>query len=369
MKHKRAATEVRQDVLLALGDPLPSGGKTAGFIKVPYSSNTSAYGFIPVPFVVAGPATGPKALLMAGTYGDEAECQIALAQVARELDPAQLQGQVIILPMTNEPAARAGMRNSPIDNVSLGRSYPGDVFGSPTEVIAQYVERFLMPQCDVVVDVHSAGDSLNYLPCVMSIAHADRTEMNQRLALAFAFGAPLVLISHSFEERNSSGAAKRAGTVRIGTEISGDATISMTLEGVANVLRWAGILKTDEEDKTPEAHGCEVLEVHPENDYVYALSSGMFASAVRLGAVVKTGDCAGYIHDTSRPLAEPDEVHFMSAGKVVCVRPSGHAQRGDCLMHLATDPDRQTAEQITSIERAFWGANQSHSRGKQTPRR
>ena len=369
MKRKRATPEIRQDVLLALGDPLPSDGKTAGFIKVPYSSNTSAYGFIPVPFVVAGPATGPKALLMAGTYGDEAECQIALARVARALDPAQLQGQVIILPMANEPAAQAGMRNSPIDHVSLGRSYPGDVFGSPTEVIAQYVERFLMPQCDVVVDVHSSGDSLNYLPCVMTIAHADRAEMNRRLALAFAFGAPLALISHSFEERNSSGAAKRAGTVRVGTEISGDNTVDMTVEGVANVLKWAGILKTDEDGTTLEPPAHEILEVHPENDYVYALSSGMFEPAVQLGAVVKTGDCAGYIHDTSRPLAEPDEVHFTSAGKVVCIRPSGHAQRGDCLMHLATEPDRQTAEQIAAIERAFWGASQSHARGKQTPRR
>jgi predicted deacylase len=231
------------------------------------------------------------------------------------------------------------------------------------------VERFLMPLCDVVVDVHSSGDSLNYLPCAMTVAHADREEMNHRLALALAFGAPLLLISHSFEERNSSGAAKRAGTVRVGTEISGDATITMTVDGVMNVLRWAGILVSPEQAKTPEPRDFEILEVHPESDYVYALSSGMFEPAVRLGAVVETGDCAGYIHDTSRPLAEPDEVRFTSAGTVVCIRPSGPARRGDCLLHLATEPDSPIARQIASVERAFWGVSQSHSRGRQTPRR
>jgi predicted deacylase len=369
MKRKSAVPEVRQDVLLALGDPLPADGKTAGFIKIPYSSNTSAYGFIPVPFVVAGPAHGPRVLLMAGTYGDETECQVALARVARSLDPARLGGQVVVLPMANEPAAQAGLRNSPIDKVSLGRSYPGDVFGSPTAVIAQYVERFLMPQCDLVVDAHSGGDSLNYLPCVLIVAHADHNEMNRRLAFAMAFGAPLVLVSHSFEERNSSGAAKRAGTVRAGTEISGPRTVALTVEGVENVLRWAGVLEADARGAKSGPPDCEILEVHPENDYVYALSSGMFEPVVQLGDTVEAGERAGFIHDVTRPLAEPDEVRFSRSGKVVCVRPTGHAKRGDCLLHLATALGPQMAQQIAALDRSFWGGDRTRAPKRPPPHR
>ncbi|MFT4068203.1 succinylglutamate desuccinylase/aspartoacylase family protein [Paraburkholderia sp.] len=365
---KSESLVIRENVLLALGDALPLDGKSAGFIKIPYSSNTSAYGFIPVPFVVAGPSRGPRVLVMAGTYGDETECQIALARLARSLDPAKMHGQVVILPMANEPAAQAGLRNSPIDNVSLGRSYPGDVFGSPTAVIAQYIERFLMPQCDLVVDAHSGGDSLTYLPCVLTVAHNDIAEMNKRLAFALAFHAPLVLISYSFEERNSSGAAKRAGTVRTGIEISGPKTIAMTIQCVEEVLRWSGIFASDSQHIEDRLIDSEILEVHPESDYIYALSSGMFEPAIQLGASVKAGDCAGFIHDVSCPLAPPDELSFTSSGKVVCLRPPGHARRGDCLMHLATALKPETAEQIAALPRPFWGLDGTNP-GKQKIRR
>ena len=51
---------------------------------------------------------------------------MTLARLSRTLSPDAMRGQVIILPMSNYPAAKAGRRTSPIDEGNLNRNFPGD---------------------------------------------------------------------------------------------------------------------------------------------------------------------------------------------------------------------------------------------------
>lgn len=51
--------------------------------------------------------SGPTVLLTAGNHGDEFEGQIALTKLACGLQPEQIAGRVIILPMANAPATTA----------------------------------------------------------------------------------------------------------------------------------------------------------------------------------------------------------------------------------------------------------------------
>ena len=330
---------MQHDVLFGLADTLSMDGKTFGYVKVPYSTNISAYGFIAVPIAIIANGDGPTSLLMAGTHGDEYEGQIALARIARTLTPDSLTGRVIIVPMANSPAANAGLRNSPIDNLNLNRIFPGDIRGMPTAMIASYIERQLMPEADIVVDLHSGGKSLRYLPCATAVYHTDASERARRIALALAFGAPSVLIQHGFEERNTTGAARRAGAVRIGTELGGAASthkelVDLAFEGVMNTLAWSGIVP--EAFSKPRTTPLEsIYEVEPERDFVYALSDGVFEPAVQLGDRVKEGDLVGLLHDPSRMQDDPVEVRFNTKGTVVCLRALAISKRGDCLAHLA----------------------------------
>ena len=41
-----------------------------------------------------------------------------LCELVKEITPDQVNGQIIIVPMTNFPAAKAGLRTSPIDDLS-----------------------------------------------------------------------------------------------------------------------------------------------------------------------------------------------------------------------------------------------------------
>ena len=347
-----------RDVVFGLADPLPREGKTTGYVRVPYSSDLSAYGFIAVPIAVVGQGDGPTALLMAGSQGDEYEGQIALARIARILTPESMTGRVIIVPMANAPAAQAGRRNSPIDGLNLHRIYPGDIRGMPTAMIASYLERHLMSEADIVLDLHSGGRSLRFLPSATFIDHSDATERARRLSLALAFGSPGILMSRAYEERTASGAARRQGAVRIGTEIGGGASVDRALvelmyRGVMNTLAWGGIVPESLADHRPTPSAA-IREVVPERDYVYALSDGLFEPAVLLGEKVVKGDLAGLLHDPSRMLDEPVEVRFKSSGTVACLRFPGLSHRGDCLAHVSSEFEERFPGELEEARGSRW---------------
>ena len=96
-----------------------------GFLRLPYSRDNSAWGSVMIPVAVIRNGDGPTALLTGGNHGDEYEGPLALFELARTLDPAEVRGTVIIVPALNYPAFRAGTRTSPIDGGNLNRSFPG----------------------------------------------------------------------------------------------------------------------------------------------------------------------------------------------------------------------------------------------------
>ena len=103
-------------------------GKQFGFLRLPYSTHESAYGFIPIPVVCIKNGSGPRVLLIAGNHGDEYEGQVALTKLARSLEFSRVSGRIIMLTAANLPAALAGRRTSPLDPGEAGnlnRSFPG----------------------------------------------------------------------------------------------------------------------------------------------------------------------------------------------------------------------------------------------------
>src|SRR5215218_3863979 len=79
-------------------------GKFSDCLRLPLSTDKSAYGWIPIPLVCLKNGRGPTVLLVAGNHGDEYEGQLALMNIARQLRPDDLSGRIIILPSLNFPA-------------------------------------------------------------------------------------------------------------------------------------------------------------------------------------------------------------------------------------------------------------------------
>src|ERR671915_1128531 len=78
-----------------------------GFLRLPWSRDTSAWGNLMIPITVVRNGSGPTALLTGANHGDEYEGPIALMNLASSIDAAAISGRVIVVPAMNYPAFRA----------------------------------------------------------------------------------------------------------------------------------------------------------------------------------------------------------------------------------------------------------------------
>ncbi len=320
-------------------------GKQCDYVQLPHSVHRSAYGWLPVPLVCIKNGDGPTVLLSAGVHGDEYEGQVTLCRLIREIEPADVTGRLIILPMANFPAAKAGLRTSPIDELNMNRCFPGARDGTLTEMLAHYVDSELMPMADYLLDLHSGGSSLMYLPtAIISAADMPDDVLARATELGRVFGAPIGYFFPSGQGggNTSVAAAVRRGLVPLGTEMGGSgmvtpACLRICEAGVRRVLRhvgvWHGPIGADEEPPVEP----RMLRATSWDFFTYANEDGLFEPLVELGDAVEAGQPAALIHDPETPWRAPAEVLFDRAGIVVCKRVPGRTERGDCLFHLGED--------------------------------
>lgn len=315
-------------------------GKQVDWLHLHHSVTRSAYGDILIPLAVIRNGPGPTILLMAGNHGDEYEGPIALSRLVRDLRPEHIAGRVIVLTAANLPAVLAGARTSPLDGGNLNRAFPGDPDGGPTSRIAHCIDSVLLPMADAYIDLHAGGASLDYLPfCSMRLSGDPDLDRRSR-ALLDAFAPPLAFIWAQAPGRGYSTAAANArGVPSLGGEFGGGggvdrAGLALVEGGIRRVMRHLGILG---DAPTALSGATRLVAVRGHDDYVYAPEPGVFEPAVDLGDEVRAGDPAGLIHFVDNPAREPVPCTFRAGGLVVCRRAMGLAERGDCLLHLASD--------------------------------
>ncbi|WP_271600114.1 succinylglutamate desuccinylase/aspartoacylase family protein [Bradyrhizobium sp. CCBAU 45384] len=322
-------------------------GKTIGYLRVPFSTNASAYGWIPVPVASVKNGSGPRVLLIAGSHGDEWEGQIVLIKLIQSLQAEHIQGHLIILPAANAPAVEAGQRVSPLDDGNLNRSFPGDPNGTPTMMMAHFIETVLLPGCDLVCDLHSGGSSLEYLPSSVMIAPNSASQFRQSVDLLRVFGLPVGFATDASTggDRSLTGACDRVGSVAcLSAELGGGGTVSRNLlrvaeDGLARVLHHIGALAAP--PKAPGPGSIQLLYRVRSNDFVYSPANGLFEPLVSLGDTVNDGQEAGRIHFTQEPWRRSVTVKFGTGGVVLCRRFLARAALGDCLFNVgrAWTPD------------------------------
>jgi len=317
-------------------------GRQVGYLRLPHSVHRSAYGWLPIPIASVGNGDGPTVLVMGGNHGDEYEGQILVSRLAREVLPEQVHGRLILLPMANYPAAQAGSRTSPLDGGNLNRSFPGDPQGTPTQVIADYIERSLLPRVDVVIDLHSGGSSLQYHGATLFAQADPDPKRHQRVLDAVAaFGLPYSVINERPNPVGLLAAARRNGVLGLLTELGGAGTVDAKVletawQGLRHLLAHLGVLRGQLVPEGPP-HDTRLLRVDRERHYIYARDDGIFEPLAPLGDHVEAGQPAGRLHTPDRPDREPVTVLFPAAGLVICKRFPALSQRGDCLYQLAGD--------------------------------
>src|SRR5262245_14127216 len=219
-----------------------------GFLKLPYSRDDSAWGAVMIPIAVMKRGKGPTALLTGANHGDEYEGPIALFNLANEIDLEQVSGRIIAVPAMNYPAFRAATRTSPIDKGNLNRVFPGRPDGTVTEKIADYFQRHLLPLADFVLDIHSGGKTLQFVPFAAAHQLPGKAQQAKCVGAMQAFNAPygmILLELYSVGMYDSAGEEVGKIFLSIDLDCGGSATAvtaDIARRGVRNLLMHAGIL-------------------------------------------------------------------------------------------------------------------------------
>ena len=264
-------------------DDVAPGSRWSGFLE-PLGGEAP-----PVPcHVLQGSSAGPTLLVTAGIHGAE-YASIAAAQRLAALDPAQLSGRLVIVPIVNTSAYVArSIYVNPLDGKNLNRVFPGRADGSASERLAHWLVIELMAKADAYLDLHG-GDLIEALTPFAIHWRDDGASA----AMADAFGLPFRI------EETGAGmtfaAAHDLGIPAVLAEAGGqglwpDSAVAMLEEGARRVLAHLGMGAGD----VPAGEPSRVIDTFAWSRSEHA---GCWYPAVTAGEGVHRGQALGIVTD------------------------------------------------------------------------
>jgi len=131
------------------------GQKAFGFVKA-----TETHGGFDVHFplhIVAGRRPGPTLLVVAGMSGLEIEPALILPQVVAEIDPAELQGTLLVVPLFNTSGFEFEQVNAIWDDRALQRLGRGAADGTVSEQLLHCFYEEVVKRADGVIDIRTGA--------------------------------------------------------------------------------------------------------------------------------------------------------------------------------------------------------------------
>jgi predicted deacylase len=277
---------------------------------------------IPI-LVVTGQSPRPRLVCVAGVHGDEHEGVTAQLELWEELAPDAITGTLVLVPVANPPAFRAGMRRNPEDPVDMNRIFPGDPSGSVTQRLAYHLFHDVVAGADLVLSMHGWSSEALVVPYVEYPRESPVTQAS--LAAAQAFGLEYVE-AWDWPVGMLVATCTRAGIPAIEPEIGGLGCTTpegraLYKRGVRNLMRHLGMLDGEPERPatTRRVTRCALR----------APSGGLVRRHVELGGAVRAGDRVATVTDvTGIPLAS---VASPIDGFVAAVRMTASTNPGDTL--------------------------------------
>jgi uncharacterized protein len=170
------------------------GQRANGYLDVPAGIDAATR--IPV-IVINGAKAGPVLALVSGAHGTEYTSIIALEKLPLLIDPAQLSGTVVLLPLVNIPSFLQKVPHvNPVDNKSMNRFYPGKADGTQTERASYQITKEVVDRCDYLIDYHGGDldESLRPYAYWGAVGKSEQDRVSKEMVLAF--GLDHIIIWH-----------------------------------------------------------------------------------------------------------------------------------------------------------------------------
>src|ERR1700730_2219300 len=309
------------------------GQKATGTIEVPAGSDAALS--IPVA-VFHGAQPGPVLALVAGAHGTEYASIIALEKLIPALDPAQLSGTVILIPLVNLPSFEQKVPHvNPVDNKSMNRFYPGKADGTQTDRVSFLITKQVVDRADYLIDYHCGALDESLRPYAYWGPTGKDSQDHISKEMVLAFGLDHIIIWH---DRPSDLAASRyianKASVRGKPSIVVEAGYAGTVETDDVALLVNGTLSTMRALRMlPGApHYIENPVWLEKIGYVISDGPGIWYPLVKRGTYVQEGMKLGYVTDYfGKVILEP---RAPEAGVVLHVNAVPSLKKGDNIANL-----------------------------------
>jgi uncharacterized protein len=274
------------------------GQKVTGTLDVPAGADAATA--IPV-VVIRGAKAGPVLALVSGAHGTEYASIIALEKVIQSIDPAQVSGTVIILPLVNIASFEQKVPHvNPVDGKSMNRFYPGKQDGTQTERASYVITKQVVERCDYLVDYHGGDLDENLRPYAYWPKSGDPKHDAITREMVLAFGLDHIIV---WSDRPKDPAASRyldntantRGKPAIAVEAGYSGTVhpddvAMLANGTLSLMRYLKMLP-----------GAPATVEHPvwfgKIDTVASEQGGIFYPLAPRGSYVEAGMKIGYVTD------------------------------------------------------------------------
>lgn len=261
-----------------------------------------AEGRLEIPVVVmAGDADGPVVWIQASLHGDEPGGPRLVQTFLESVDPEQLRGSIIAVPVANPLAFTQRRRTTPTDGRDVNRLFPGVADGSCSERLANGLW-MLGERADLLVDIHASSLEIHGIEHAIFLEGEGGAVATAR-SMAEAM-APRILWSS--DQSWLGGAAFAQFTLSGRPAILFDrgnvfepSELHRHVQALRNVLAVVGML-----DRATKMHTeSSQVVLHPV--WLTAPITGMLQSRVSLGMVVAAGSSVGTVQDLyGKPLAD-----------------------------------------------------------------
>lgn len=209
--------------------------------------------YLPI-LVARGKEEGPVVGLTAAVHGNELNGIPVIQRMFKEIDPLEIKGSVVGVPVVNIPALLRQKRRF-IDETDLNHIMPGRPDGNVSEV---YVHRFinrLVREFDYLIDLHTA--SAGRINSYYIRANMDDPE-TQRMAL---LQNAQIIVHNPPSDGTLRGAASALGIHAVTLEVGDPSTfqkgmIRSGLTGIHNVLADLKMKAGEPEIADPKAVVC-----------------------------------------------------------------------------------------------------------------
>ena len=283
------------------------GQKATGHLEVP--AGVDAATNIPV-VVVNGAKPGKVLALVSGAHGTEYVSIIAIEKLIAQLDPAQLTGTVILVPLVNIASFEQKVPHvNPVDSKSMNRFYPGKADGTQTERASYLITKQIVERCDYLIDYHGGDldESLRPYAYWGPTGHAEQDHVSKEMVLAFGLDH-IIIWSERPTDPNATRYLDNTATVRGKPSIVVEAGHAGTVETDDLNLLVNGTLSTMRALKMipGEPHVIENPVWIEKLSDVLADGPGIWYPLVKRGTYVSAGMKLGTITDYfGKVIAEP----------------------------------------------------------------